>query len=88
MNFPNLSEGLCTEVGVEIFYPEGPGEAESIYRMSRRICGNCPVKQACLEWAVRHESHGMWGGTTPRERMAIRKKLGITVQEVLMVDYV
>jgi len=83
-----LSQGLCKEVGVEIFYPDGPGEAESVYVMARKVCGNCDVKQACLEWAVRHESHGMWGGTTPRERMAIRKKRGIMVQEVLMVDYV
>ena len=88
MKFPDLSEGLCREVGTEIFYPEGAGEAESMYRMARKICSGCSVRQACLEWAIRHESHGMWGGTVPRQRAAIRKKMGITVQEVLMVDYV
>lgn len=88
MKFPDLTQGLCREVGVEIFYPETPGEAESLYRLARTICSGCGVRQACLDWAVRHEDHGMWGGTTPRERAAIRKAMKITLREVLVVDYV
>jgi WhiB family redox-sensing transcriptional regulator len=87
MELPNLSQGLCREVGVEFFFPE-PGEAESTYRMARAICSGCTVKEQCREWGINHEYHGMWGGTTPMERRAIRKKNNIIVREVLITDYV
>ena len=44
--------------------------------------------QACLEWGLAHESHGIWGGTSPRERMRLRKKLGIEVKQILVSHYV
>lgn len=53
----------------------------SAYDDARRICGGCPVAQACLDAAFSAESaspgalrHGMYGGTTPAERAAVIRK--------------
>jgi WhiB family transcriptional regulator, redox-sensing transcriptional regulator len=36
---------------------------------AKAICAGCPVREACLEWALRlGETHGVWGGLTPEER--------------------
>jgi WhiB family redox-sensing transcriptional regulator len=88
MKFPNLTAGLCREIGTEPFFPDGPGEAESLYRLARTICSGCGVRNECLEWAIRHEDHGMWGGTTPVERRMIRRKRKIHIQEIYVKDYV
>lgn len=45
----------------------------------RQVCRSCPIKlkTKCLMWALRlPEEHGMWGGTTPTERRAIRARKG------------
>lgn len=34
----------------------------------RRVCQACPVRSACLAWAVEHEEEGIWGGLTEAER--------------------
>jgi Transcription factor WhiB len=39
---------------------------------AKRICGSCPVQSRCREYAIRtQEPYGIWGGTTPRERVAL-----------------
>ena len=36
------------------------------------LCGRCPVAGACLAWALGvGDCHGVWGGTTARERRAM-----------------
>lgn len=42
-------------------------------------CRACPVIDDCLEWALYHEPDGLWAATTPNERRAMRKRLGIIV---------
>jgi WhiB family transcriptional regulator, redox-sensing transcriptional regulator len=71
-------DALCTEIGVEGFYPEGAGEGKALYNQARRVCAACPVSDACLDTALEHERgldhsfrHGMWGGKTPTERAAL-----------------
>jgi len=40
----------------------------------RALCGDCPVRQECLEAALADESLvGLWGGTTELERREIRR---------------
>ena len=41
----------------------------------RRICGACPVIDDCREWAIEARvGHGMWGGLTPGELEALRRR--------------
>lgn len=36
------------------------------------LCRTCPVLGACLAWALQAgDLHGVWGGTTARERRAM-----------------
>ena len=41
---------------------------------AKAICRVCPVRLKCLEWAIEHHEFGIWGGTSERERRAIRKE--------------
>jgi len=39
---------------------------------AKLICDFCPVKALCASYAIlAHETHGVWGGTTPTDRKAI-----------------
>ena len=42
------------------------------------VCTGCVVRMRCLELSLRHWSvgqHGIWGGTFPEERAALRREL-------------
>jgi WhiB family redox-sensing transcriptional regulator len=61
----------CRGVDPDIFYPVSDEEAED----AKAICGPCPVRHACLEWALTNrESDGVWGGATERERRRIIRR--------------
>lgn len=47
----------------------------------REMCGGCVDLEACFNWALYHEKHGWWGGTTGGERETIRKERNIIVEE-------
>ena len=39
---------------------------------AKTICAACPVRQPCLEYALRiREQHGIWGGLNEVERRAL-----------------
>jgi WhiB family redox-sensing transcriptional regulator len=53
------------------------GHGADSYDEARAICAECAVSEACLAYALADsELHGMWGGTTPRERRAMRRAGG------------
>jgi WhiB family transcriptional regulator, redox-sensing transcriptional regulator len=61
----------CRGVDPDIFYPVSDDEAED----AKAICRSCPVRHACLEWALaRREKEGVWGGATERERRRILRR--------------
>jgi len=49
------------------WFPGAQREQRTI-NIAKRICGECPVREDCLEWAVRNEQYGIWGGVGPRQR--------------------
>lgn len=64
-------------------FPERGGDPASLAGMKRTragtdrrakaVCGECPVRRPCLEFALDHDLvHGIWGGTTPQDRQAWR----------------
>jgi hypothetical protein len=63
----------CAGKGMPIttFYPQHVGQADD----ARRICRRCPVKAECLAYALKYnERDGVWGGTSVRERRALKKQ--------------
>lgn len=43
--------------------------------VAKRICGGCAVIEPCLEYALANrEEHGVWGGTSEKERRRMLKK--------------
>lgn len=78
----------CAGLDTEVFYP--PQEkfdlSEEKY-ITQRLCGNCPVKEACLEWGLVHERYGIWGGTTPYRRRFIRKARGWGFNEIALPNW-
>ncbi|MEV5430459.1 WhiB family transcriptional regulator [Streptomyces sp. NPDC052701] len=63
-------EALCAQTGADFFFPE-PG---SSVREAKRICGMCPIRSACLEYALDNdERFGVWGGLSEKERLALRR---------------
>jgi WhiB family redox-sensing transcriptional regulator len=64
----------CREVDPEIFFPIGTtGAALGQIHEAQAICARCPVAADCLSWALHiGQDHGVWGGTTPEERRALR----------------
>ena len=43
-------------------------------RIAKVLCGDCPIKMKCLEYAVEAgEVHGIWGGLTTNERRKLTR---------------
>ncbi len=65
------ADALCAQTDPEAFFPEKGGST----RDAKKVCGVCPVKQQCLEYALANdERFGIWGGMSERERRRLRKK--------------
>ena len=64
--------GACRDVSPSLFFgPEGEGRHQRHFRESaaKAVCSRCPVRTACLAFAVATgEPFGVWGGTTEGER--------------------
>jgi WhiB family redox-sensing transcriptional regulator len=67
------SAGACLAADPDLFFPIAAGAAAGP-ETSRalRICDSCGVKRQCLEFAMdTNEATGIWGGTTPDERISV-----------------
>lgn len=63
-------DALCAQVGTELFFPP----VGSTPYAAKSVCRLCPVSPQCLAHALADpELMGVWGGTTERERRALRK---------------
>ena len=65
----------CRQVDPELFFPVGTtGPAIDQVGRAKGICQGCPVREACLGWALRNQiAFGIWGGTTEEDRQALRR---------------
>jgi WhiB family redox-sensing transcriptional regulator len=67
--------GACLTADPDLFFPVSGGAPSAREEdQALRICARCAVRQQCLDFAVRTgEMHGIWGGTTPAERIRDRR---------------
>lgn len=86
---PLLLQAQCRDIeNPDIFFPEGKVEEANSLPIARSICGSCIERKECLEYALAENiSHGIWAGTTPKERGVYvqrrRKKFGINKAETI-----
>jgi len=73
-----MDQAACADIGPGLFYPRGEKPDAGYYDEARRICGGCPVRAECLDYALAVDDRfGMWGGLSPQEREKVRKQRGI-----------
>ena len=90
---PFVKDGtpLCAETDPELFFPsetfEGALKIKEVYSNemeAKKICGQCPYQLACFSYAIKAvDLHGIWGGTTAKDRASIRRGRGARVQRSL-----
>ena len=69
-------QAACRNEDPELFFPIGTsGPALLQTEKAKVVCGRCPVREQCLEWALAHgEILGVWGGTGETERHAMQRR--------------
>lgn len=67
-----IGHGACRGLDPVLFHPER-GEST---REAKAVCAECSVRVECLSWALTtYQVHGIYGGTSERERRRIRQRL-------------
>ncbi len=67
-----MERGVCRGMNPNIFFPESGHHL--LTREALEACNTCPVQMECLDYAITHHlDHGIWGGTSERERVRIRR---------------
>lgn len=71
-----LEAGACVNADPDLFFPVAAGEAGARQAArAQRICERCQVRKECLEYAMANsQMHGIWGGTTPEDRIRVRRQ--------------
>lgn len=75
----------CKDVDKEVFFlPYGSRASDKNEREAKAlaVCKECPVIEQCLQFALdTEEYYGVWGGTTPEQRIAIirRRRNGLAI---------
>lgn len=77
----------CVEVGPDFFYPDVKSPEKHVIQSIKSMCYGCWFQSECLEWGLRHEADGYWGGLSPTHRAALRRELGITLQTPLVLPF-
>jgi WhiB family transcriptional regulator, redox-sensing transcriptional regulator len=64
----------CQEAPDLFFLDKGDPIGPDKMRMSKQLCGSCPVRFLCLEYALEaNEYDGIWGGLTRNERQSLKR---------------
>jgi WhiB family redox-sensing transcriptional regulator len=66
-----MERAACRGLSTDLFFPERGADASA----AKAVCAACPVRDDCYEYAFESgERHGIWGGTSERERRRIRRQ--------------
>jgi WhiB family transcriptional regulator, redox-sensing transcriptional regulator len=67
----------CRGEEPELFFPvASTGPALEQIAEAKEVCARCPVREACLDFALSTgQGYGIWGGLTEDERRSLRRRL-------------
>jgi WhiB family redox-sensing transcriptional regulator len=70
------SQAICRDTDPDLFFPIGTtGQALVQIDRAKEVCGMCPVKTDCLEYALEtNQDSGIWGGLDEEQRRNIRRQ--------------
>ncbi|MFD5057906.1 MULTISPECIES: WhiB family transcriptional regulator [unclassified Streptomyces] len=76
-------QAACRDEDPDLFFPIGStGPALVQTEEAKAVCGGCPVREPCLEWAMEHgQDSGVWGGLGEAERRALKRRTRRRAQE-------
>lgn len=69
-----LCRGLDRDTVRRLFFPRSP-KSEAFCTEGLAFCQECPVREACLDEAIRCDEVGIWGGMTTDERRKYKRRL-------------
>lgn len=70
-------QAACAGEPTSRWYPRSNADHHPDTVHAKAICDTCPVRTDCLIHAIlAPERHGIWGGTTERQRVRIRRANG------------
>lgn len=72
-----MVRGSCRGEDSELFFPadhERQPEREIREEKARAVCAVCPVKDECLDYAVKTSQVGFWGGADDEQRKGLRRR--------------
>jgi WhiB family redox-sensing transcriptional regulator len=71
-----ILKAICVDEDPELFFPIGnTGPALLQIQEAKQVCRKCPVRDACLQWALeKGYEHGVWGGMSEDERRALKRR--------------
>lgn len=80
VSLPMSHEGQPCREHPEDFFPDDRENSHSIvakFARAKGSCLGCPDRVPCMEYGLAHSpDHGIWGGTTPKERREILRWRG------------
>lgn len=72
-----MADGACVGMDPELWFPK-TGERSPL---AVEVCAGCPVREPCLEWALKHEAFGIWGGVSEVARKRLRRSRRVRLVE-------
>ena len=79
---PWIERAACRGLGTALFFPEEQSRRPGPSEEAVRVCGGCPVRDDCGEYATENGiRYGVWGAVPestrlPKRRSGARKKKG------------
>jgi len=80
------TQGECANESSDMWYPLRPDSLE--ITAAKRVCLACPVREACLELALRIDAgqHGIWGSMGEDERRALLRQEAQRLKKARRLD--
>jgi RNA polymerase sigma factor (sigma-70 family) len=70
-------KAACRQEDLESFFP-----ISGVQMRIAQMCGACPVREACLDFAQKNSiTVGTWGGTSPDDRRRLRKQQALVAKK-------
>jgi hypothetical protein len=72
----------------EAWFPRRPNNMTQEEKLAVKICGSCAFQKPCLDFGLRNQVDGTWGGHTSKERTRMSLRMGIKVNPMIPSSFV